>query len=88
MRDGVRQNHRGVLVVATSPAPVDPFAELRRYTHLDTRTGRDAELEASLPDASPEQLTSAARHAQGVALRLVRAELAHRGLSIIPLPHR
>lgn len=55
--------------------------------HLDTREGQEAELLASLPGATPEQLESAGRHAQGEALRLVRRELLLRHLPI-PLPRR
>ncbi len=83
----IRLDARGELVAIDSPRPKDPFAEIRRYLHLDTRAGQEAALETSLPDATPEQLTAAAQHAQGEALRMVRAELLHRGLPI-PLPVR
>lgn len=53
--------------------------------HLDTREGHEADLSASLPDATAEQLRVAAMHAMGQALRIVRAELITRGLPI-PLP--
>lgn len=83
----IRIDARGELVAIDPPRPTDPFAEIRRHAHLDTRPGQEATLEASLADASAEQLTLAAHHAQGDALRMVRAELTHRGMPI-PLPIR
>jgi hypothetical protein len=85
--NSTRLDARGELVAIDPPRPNDPFAEIRRHAHLDTRAGQEAALEASLPDASAEQLVAAAQHAQGEPLRMVRAELLHRGMPI-PLPGR
>ena len=84
----IRLDARGELVAIDPKRPTDPFAEIRRHAHLDTRPGQEATLEASLADASVEQLTAAAKYAQGDALRMVRAELTHRGMPIPLLMRR
>ena len=83
----IRLDARSELVAIDPQRPANPFAEIRRHAHLDTRPGQEVTLEASLANASAEQLTAAAQHAQGDALRMVRSELTHRGMPI-PLPMR